>query len=107
MLQAFAHQHLPEQTAKIEATHKEDYGKKNARLDERIDGLKKAEKTAKAEAKPKKADQPAKAGKPTTTAVAVISKTATIEPQAPPTAGTIHIVTVPPKVKTAEVTKTV
>lgn len=91
MLQAFARRHLPEQTAKIEATHKEDYGKKNARLDERIDGLKKAEKKAKAEAKSKKTEQPAKVEKSaksevkqakkvekptvaTTTAVAVIPK---------------------------------
>ena len=35
---------------------KEDYGKKNARLDERIAGLKKAEKKAKADAKAKKAE---------------------------------------------------
>ena len=103
MLQAFAKQHLPEQTAKIEATHKEDYGKKNARLDERIAGLKTAEKKAKTEAKAKKADQPAeaekvaksdgkqakKADKPTvatTTAVTVIPKTEAIptQPQATP-----------------------
>lgn len=87
MLQAFAKQHLPEQTAKIETERKEEYGKKNARLDERIAGLKKADKKAKAEAKkqptqaeksaksvekqPKKADKPTEA---TTTAVAVIPK---------------------------------
>jgi ParB family chromosome partitioning protein len=44
ILLAFAKQHLPKKTAEIEATHAEDYGKKNARLDERIAGLKKAEK---------------------------------------------------------------
>ena len=128
MLQAFARQHLPEQTAKAEATHKEDYGKKNARLDERIDGLKKAEKTAKAEAKPKKANQPAKAGKvakkdgkqakkaetptvATATALAVIPKPEAspekvMAQEAPktatPKAGAVHIVTVPKKDKTAE-----
>lgn len=59
MLQAFATQHLPDKTAGVESTYKEEYGKKNARLDERIAGLKKAEKKAKAEAKSQKADQPA------------------------------------------------
>ena len=114
LLQAFAKQHLPQQTAKIETTHKEDYGKKNARLDERIAGLKKAEKKAKADAKTKKQEQPAKSdGKQaekadtptvaTTTALAVIPKTKAVEPQATPTAGTVHIVTVPPKGKTAKV----
>lgn len=122
MLQAFAKQHLLEQTAKIEATHKEDYGKKNARLDERIAGLKKAEKKAQAEAKSKKTEQPAKVEKPaksvekqakkadkptvaTTTAVTVIPKTGAVTEQAKdtPAAGTVHIVTVPPKGKTAKV----
>lgn len=63
LLLAFSTQHLPEKTAEIEATHKEDYGKKNERLDERIAGLKKAEKKVKAEAKAKKTEQPAKAEK--------------------------------------------
>ena len=107
MLQAFAKQHLPEQTARIETERKEEYGKKNARLDERIAGLKKAEKKAKADTKAKTTGQPAKSdGKPTvatTTAVAVITKTAKVEPQPTPTAGTVHIVTVPPKGKTAKV----
>lgn len=40
MLLAFATQHLPEKTAKIETQYNEEYGKKNARLDERIAGLK-------------------------------------------------------------------
>lgn len=103
MLQAFASQHLPEKTAGIISAQAEEYGKKNARLDERIAVLKKADKKAKAEAKEKTADQPAGAGKPakkdgkqakkadkptiaTTTAVAVISKTETIpaQPQATP-----------------------
>lgn len=128
ILLAFAKQHLPKKTAEIEATHAEDYGKKNARLDERIAGLKKAEKKAKADAKAKKAEQSAKTEKPaksvgkqakkadkptapTTTAVAVIPKTEKVEPQATPkpattatpTVGTVHIVTVPPKGKTAKV----
>lgn len=54
MLLAFSKQHLPEKTEEIVNTHKEDYGKKNARLDERIAGLKEAEKKAKADAKAKK-----------------------------------------------------
>ena len=141
MLLAFSTQHLPEKTASIAAGYKEEYGKKNARLDERIEGLKKAEKTAKADAKAKKAEQPAKAEKTaksdekqpkkadkptvaTSTAVAVIPKTetmptpktvvvvpkadavATVAPKpatTTPTAGTVHIVTVPPKGKTAKV----
>lgn len=57
MLQAFASQHLPEKTAGIITAQAEEYGKKNARLDERIAGLKKAEKKA------KKAEQTAEAGK--------------------------------------------
>lgn len=65
MLQAFATQHLPEKTATVQNQYKDEYGKKNARLDERIAGLKKAEKKAKDEAKTKKADQPAEAGKTT------------------------------------------
>lgn len=40
MMLAFATQHLPEKTAEIEAQYSEEYGKKNARLDERIAGLK-------------------------------------------------------------------
>jgi len=114
LLLAFAKQHLPKKTEEIEATHAEDYGKKNARLDERIAGLKKDEKKAKADVKAKKVEQLAKAEKPaksvekqakkankptvaTTTAVAVIPKTVTVEPEATPTAGTVHIVTVPPE----------
>ena len=117
LLLAFAKQHLPKKTAEIEATHADDYGKKNTRLDERIAGLKKAQKKAKTDAKAKTAEQPAKAeksaksvekqakktDKPTTTAVAVIPKTVKIEPQATPTAGTVHIVTVPPKAGTTKV----
>ena len=67
MLLSFAKQHLPEQTAKIEATHKQDYDKRNARLDERIDALNKAEKNAKATTKEKKQDQPAEVSKKTKT----------------------------------------
>ncbi len=36
LLLALAKQHLLKKTAEIEATHAEDYGRKNARLDERI-----------------------------------------------------------------------
>ena len=66
MMLAFATQHLPEKTADIEARYNEEYGKKNARLDERIAGLKAQEKKdkttlktdkSKAEAKPKKTDK--------------------------------------------------
>ena len=68
MMLAFATQHLPEKTATIEAQYSEEYGKKNARLDERIAGLKAQEKQpkmplkadkpkGKAEAKAKKADK--------------------------------------------------
>lgn len=124
LLLAFAKQHLPKKTAEIEATHAEDYGKKNARLDERIAGLKKAEKQAKADAKAKKAEQPAKAEKTAKTVEKTEGKakkatTPTTKPKdAPkaestkqttkvaeqpkviptPTAGTVHL-----KGKTAEV----
>ena len=63
MLVAFSKQHLPEKTAGIITAQAEEYGKKNARLDERIAGLKKAEKKAKADAKAKKAEQTTEAGK--------------------------------------------
>lgn len=63
MLLAFSKQHLPEKTEAIASTYKEDYGKKNARLDERIAGLKKAEKKAQADVKAKKAEQTAKSEK--------------------------------------------
>lgn len=58
LLLAFAKQHLPKKTAEIEAIHREDYSKKNTRLDERIAGLK---KQAKADAKAKKEEQSVKA----------------------------------------------
>lgn len=74
MLLAFSKQHLPEKTEEIVATYKEDYGKKNARLDERIAGLKKAEKKAKADAKAKKAEQTAKTEKTPKTAEKTIKK---------------------------------
>lgn len=100
LLLAFAKQHLPKKTAEIEAPHAEDYGKKNARLDERIAGLKKAEKQAKADAKAKKTEQPAKVEKTAKT----VGKTADKAKIATaPTAGTVHLVTVPPKGKKAEV----
>jgi ParB family chromosome partitioning protein len=67
LMLAFAKHHLPVETAKIEATHKEDYGKKNARLDERIADLKKQEKQAKADAKAPKQEQTAKVAKPAET----------------------------------------
>jgi len=47
MLLAFSKQHLPEQTAKIEATHKQDYDKRNARFDERIEALKRLKRQRK------------------------------------------------------------
>jgi ParB family chromosome partitioning protein len=49
ILLAFSRQHLPEKTEAIVTAQKEEYGKKNARLDERITELKKAEKKAKKE----------------------------------------------------------
>lgn len=139
LLLAFAKQHLPKKTAEIEATHAEDYGKKNARLDERIAGLKKAEKQAKADAKAKKTEQPAKAEKtaktvektadkakkatsPTTKPkvqakdapkaestkqTAKVAEQPKAIPTPTPTAGTVHLVTVPSKGKTAEVAKAV
>ena len=114
LLLAFAKQHLPKKTAEIEATHAEDYGKKNARLDERIAGLKKAEKQMKADAKAKKTEQPAKAentaktvGKTADKAKKATALTAKVAEQPKviptPTAGTVHLVTVPPKGKKAEV----
>ncbi|MDR1090065.1 MAG: ParB/RepB/Spo0J family partition protein [Prevotella sp.] len=122
LLLAFAKQHVPKKTAEIEATHAEDYGKKNTRLDERIAGLKKAEKQAKADAKAKKAEQPAKAEKTAITVDKAKKATPTAKPKGEPkdtpkaestkqtakatptpTAGTVHLVTVPPKGKTAEV----
>lgn len=82
MLLAFSKQHLPEKTEEIVNTHKEDYGKKNARLDERIAGLKTAEKKAKADAKAKKAEQTAKTEKAPKTAEKTAKKrTNTIAPK--------------------------
>ena len=75
LLMDFAKMHMPDKTAKIEADHKAVYDKKNARLDERIAGLKaeakKAAKKTKPEAKAK-ADE----AKPTDTA-----KTKTAKPK--------------------------
>lgn len=68
MLLAFSKQHLPEKTEEIVSVQKEEYGKKNARLDERIAGLKEAEKKAKADAKAKKAEQTTKTEKAPKTA---------------------------------------
>lgn len=68
MLLAYSKQHLPEKTDEIVSIHKEDYGKKNARLDERIAGLKEAEKKAKANANAKKAEQTTKTEKAPETA---------------------------------------
>ncbi|MDL2255596.1 ParB/RepB/Spo0J family partition protein [Parabacteroides sp. OttesenSCG-928-K15] len=67
MLLAFSRQHLPEKTEEIVNVQKEEYGKKNARLDERIAGLKEAKKKAEAKAKTPKAEQAAEAKKPTET----------------------------------------
>lgn len=57
MMLAFSKQHLPEKTEAVVNARQEEYGKKNARLDERIAGLKEAEKRAKADAKGKKTAQ--------------------------------------------------
>lgn len=87
MLVAFSKQHLPEKTAGIITAQAEEYGKKNARLDERIAGLKKAEKKAKADAKAKKAEQTTEAGKTAKTdeKPGKESKKATTTPTAPRT----------------------
>ena len=74
MLLAFSKQHLPEKTEEIVSTHKEEYGKKNARLDERIAGLKEAEKKAKADAKAKKAEHTTKTEKTPKTAEKTVKK---------------------------------
>lgn len=63
MLLAFSKQHLPEKAEEIVSTHKEEYGKQNARLDEFIAGLKEAEKKAKADTKAKKTEQTTKTDK--------------------------------------------
>lgn len=57
MMLAFSKQHLSEKTEAVVNARQEEYGKKNARLDERIAGLKEAEKKAKADAKGKKTAQ--------------------------------------------------
>ncbi|WP_288739874.1 ParB/RepB/Spo0J family partition protein [uncultured Coprobacter sp.] len=87
MLLAFSKQHLPEKTAGIITVQAEEYGKKNARLDERIAGLKKAEKKAKADAKAKKAEQTVEAEKPAKTdeKPGKESKKASTTPTAPKT----------------------
>lgn len=54
MMLAFSKQHLPEKTEAVVAARQEEYGKKNARLDERIAGLKEAEKRTKADTRGKK-----------------------------------------------------
>ena len=54
MMLAFSKQHLPEKTEAVVTARQEEYGKKNARLDERIAGLKETEKRAKADAKGQK-----------------------------------------------------
>lgn len=68
MMLAFSKQHLPEKTEAVVTARQEEYGKKNARLDERIAGLKEAEKRAKADTKGKKATQSAGAEKSAKTA---------------------------------------
>lgn len=111
MMLAFATQHLPEKTAEIEAQYSEEYGKKNARLDERIAGLKaqekqpkmplKAEKTkGKAEAKAKKADKAQTAKAKATEAKKEVAPKASVTDAMPtPTA-----ITVVPKTTTAVTT---
>ncbi len=92
LMLAFAKQHLPVETAKIEATHKEDYGKKNARLDERIADLKKQEKQAKGDAKATKQEQTANAPKPAGTGdkTAKGANNATAKPTAPKAPATVE-----------------
>lgn len=63
ILLAFSKQHLPEKAETIVNTHKAEYGKKNARLDERIAELKKAEKKVKAKTKGEKTEQTTKTAK--------------------------------------------
>lgn len=108
MLLAFATQHLPEKTATIEAQYSEEYGKKNARLDERIKGLKMQEKQpkmplkdgegkAKAKTKTKKADKAQtakKATQPTKTEVKkeVAPKTTPIVTDAMPTPTALAVI---------------
>jgi ParB family chromosome partitioning protein len=74
MLLAFSKQHLPEKTEEIVSVQKEEYGKKNARLDERIAELEKAEKKAKADAKAKKGEQTSKTEKAPKTAETAVKK---------------------------------
>lgn len=68
MMLAFSKQHLPEKTEAVVTARQEEYGKKNARLDERIAGLKEAEKRAKTDAKGKKTAQTTGTGKTAKTA---------------------------------------
>lgn len=74
MMLAFSKQHLPEKTEAVVTARQEEYGKKNARLDERIAGLKEAEKRAKADAKGKKTAQTTGTGKSAKTAEKTVKK---------------------------------
>lgn len=74
MMLAFSKQHLPEKTEAVVTARQEEYGKKNARLDERIAGLKEAEKRAKADAKGKKTAQTTEAEKSAKTAGKTVKK---------------------------------
>ena len=82
MMLAFSKQHLPEKTEAVVNARQEEYGKKNARLDERIAGLKETEKRAKADAKGKKAEKSAKVEQSAKTAEKAVKKEAeTIAPK--------------------------
>lgn len=82
MMLAFSKQHLPEKTEAVVTARQEEYGKKNARLDERIAGLKEAEKRAKTDAKAKKAAQTSQAKESAKTAEKTIKNGAdTIAPK--------------------------
>jgi hypothetical protein len=87
MMLAFAKLHLPGQTAIIETSLKEQYDKKNARLDERIAELKKQMAPAKADAKATEQKPTSKAAKPADTVDTKEkeSKKAAPEPTAKPT----------------------
>ena len=86
MMLAFSKQHLPEKTEAVVNARQEEYGKKNARLDERIAGLKEAEKRAKADAKGKKTEKSAKVEQSAKTAEKAVKKEAkTAAPKAAPT----------------------
>lgn len=88
MMLAFSKQHLPKKTEAVVTARREEYGKKNARLDERIAGLKEAEKKAKADAKGRKSVKTDTPKEATPTAVADCKALAVI-PKSQPTTATV------------------